>query len=411
MSEGRMAVDIVDRASDFVGVDRVRELAADPEPRAIHWPIVSVDDHLLEPRDTFVGRMPEHLAERAPRIVESNGLEYWQLGDQRLAILGANAPISWNPEDRWAGPVRFDQLRAGTYDVHARVRDMDLVGIKASQCFPSLTFGFAGRQFLRLGDELGYACVRAYNDWIYEDWYGAYPDRFIPCQIPWLGDIDRAVAELIRNAERGFRSVSFSENPQKLGCPSIHTGYWDPFLAVCEETETVLNLHVGSSSETLSPSTDTPSEAVVSLFQVNAVAAAADWLFSLVTVKFPDIKIALSEGGLGWVPMLLDRLQYLEGRFPERNDGGMATIWRGELTPREALLRNFYFSAIYDPMAFRVLDCLNVDNIMMEVDYPHSDSTWPDSQETIRDQLSGLDEATVRKLTSENAARLYRMLI
>ena len=406
-----MAVDIVDRAGDFVGVNRVRKLAVDPEQRAIHWPIVSVDDHLLEPRDTFAGRMPEHLAERAPRIVESNGLEYWQLGDQRLAILGANAPISWNPEDRWAGPVRFDQLRAGTYDVHAHVRDMDLVGIKVSQCFPSLTFGFAGRQFLGLGDELGYACVRAYNDWIYEDWYGAYPDRFIPCQIPWLGDIDRAVAELIRNAERGFRSVSFSENPQKLGCPSIHTGYWDPFLSVCEETETVLNLHVGSSSETLSPSTDSPSEAIVSLFQVNAVAAAADWLFSLVTVKFPDIQIALSEGGLGWVPMLLDRLRYLEGRFPERNDGGMATIWRGELTPREALLRNFYFSAIYDPTAFRVLDCLNLDNIMMEVDYPHSDSTWPDSQETIRDQLSGLDEATVRKLTSENAARLYRIMI
>jgi predicted TIM-barrel fold metal-dependent hydrolase len=406
-----MAVDIVDRAGDFAGVNRVRELAVDPEPRAIHWPIVSVDDHLLEPRDTFVGRMPEHLAERAPRIVESNGLEYWQLGDQRLAILGANAPISWSPEDRWAGPVRFDQLRAGTYDVHARVRDMDLVGVKASQCFPSLTFGFAGRQFLGLGDELGHACVRAYNDWIYEAWYGAYPDRFIPCQIPWLGDIDRAVAELIRNAERGFRSVSFSENPQKLGCPSIHTGYWDPFLAACEETETVLNLHVGSSSETLSPSTDSPSETVVSLFQVNAVAAAADWLFSLVTVKFPDIQIALSEGGLGWVPMLLDRLRYLEGRFPERNDGGMATIWRGELTPREALLRNFYFSAIYDPTAFRVLDCLNLDNIMMEVDYPHSDSTWPDSQETIHEQLSGLDEATVRKLTSENAARLYRIMI
>ena len=173
----------------------------------------------------------------------------------------------------------------------------------------------------------------------------------------------------------------------------------------------MLNLHVGSSSETLSPSTDSPSEAIVSLFQVNAVAAAADWLFSLVTVKFPDIQIALSEGGLGWVPMLLDRLRYLEGLFPERNDGGMATIWRGELTPREALLRNFYFSAIYDPTAFRVLDCLNLDNIMMEVDYPHSDSTWPDSKETIRDQLSGLDEATVRKLTSENAARLYRIMI
>ena len=103
--------------------------------------------------------------------------------------------------------------------------------------------------------------VRAWNDWHLEDWAGAYPDRIIPCQIPWLLDPELAADEIRRNAARGFKAVSFPENPEPLGLPSIHTGYWDPLLAACEETDTVVCLHVGSSGATPTTSSDAPGDA------------------------------------------------------------------------------------------------------------------------------------------------------
>ena len=206
-------------------------------------------------------------------------------------------------------------------------------------------------------------------------------------------------------ADNGVRQIGTDAK----GLPSLHTGYWDPFLAACQETSTVVNLHAGSSSQTLAPSSDSPYEVIASLFQVNSLASTSDWLFSLVPLRFPDIKLAMSEGGIGWVPSLLDRLHHMHGRYPANNDGGLATIWYGDSSPAEVLLRNFWFCSIYDPSTFRIVDQLNVDQIMMEVDYPHIDSTWPHTQATLADQLGHLGTDIARKVTVENAARLYRL--
>lgn len=407
-----MAVTDLDRfLTNLDVVQRERLLIEDPPNEEVRWPIVSVDDHLLEPRDTFVGRLPAKLQDRAPRVVEDEqGTEWWDFEGERVPILGTNAAVSWTYSDCYGGPVRFDQLRAGAYDVHARVKDMDVSGVVASLCFPSMVFGFAGRRFAAMRDrELGFACMRAYNDWFFEAWRGSYPHRFIAAQVPWLVDVEVAAEEVRRNADRGFTAVNFSENPEKLGLPSIHTDYWDPFFAACQETGTVINLHAGSSSQTLAPSTDSPYEVIAALFQVNGLASTADWLFSRAPLRFPEIKLAMSEGGIGWLPSLLDRLDHMHGRYPASNDGGLATIWYGDSSPAEVVLRNFWYSSIYDPSTFQILDRLNADHVMMEVDYPHIDSTWPHSQARLLEQLGHLDDETTRKLTYGNAAHLYRL--
>src|SRR5262249_57601838 len=110
------------------------------------------------------------------------------------------------------------------------------------------------------GEELALAAMRAYNDWHLEAWCGAFPGRFIPNQIAFLRDPVVAAAEIERNAARGFKAVTFSEAPDKLGLPTIHSGYWDPMFAACEETETVLGLHVGSSGTSPTTSADAPPE-------------------------------------------------------------------------------------------------------------------------------------------------------
>jgi predicted TIM-barrel fold metal-dependent hydrolase len=409
-----MAIDLNDRLNeqlrDGVVVQRKRQLIADPEPRDVYLPLISVDDHLMEPRDTFVGRMPAKFADQTPGVVEDeNGMEWWQFENERVMNSGQNAIISWPAADRTGGPVRFDEVRPGTYDVHARVRDMDINGVAASLCFPSMVFGFCGQRFTKFSDpELGLAAMRAYNDWIAEEWVGSYPDRFIAQQVTWLPDPEIAAAEIRRNAERGFTAVSFSENPEALGFDSLYSGKWDPFFAACAETGTVVNLHVGSSSQTVVPSKDSPPPVIAAMFEINAYAAATDWLFAGIPSRFPDLKIVLSESGIGWVPMLIDRLHHLQSRFDKDHDGGMTTTWSDSLTPTEVLARNFWFTTFFDPTSYRLLDVIGEDRVMLEVDYPHSDSTWPDTQESIKGQISGLAPEVQKRIASGTASEVYR---
>ncbi len=374
----------------------------DPEPRARTYTIVSVDDHLLEPPDMFEGRLPAALADRAPHVERDEaGRDWWIFEEDRLPLLGADALVTWEFENKYLGPVNFDQVRPATFRVGERVRDMDIAGVAASLNFPSAAYGFAGQRFLKMRDrDLGLASMRAYNDWIAEEWAGPFPDRIIASQVTWLADPQIGAEEIRRNAARGFRAVAFTENPEKLGLPSIHTRHWDPFFAACEETGTVVNLHVGSSSETLVPSSDSPPEIIGLLFPVNALAACAEWIFAKVAVRFPALRIALSESGIGWVAMLLDKLDY---------QARTGVAWdEPTISPVELLRRNFWFSTFYDPRALRLADEIGVDRILFESDYPHFDSSWPDTQRILEGQLAGLAPDVVERLTWRNACELYR---
>ncbi len=208
-------------------------LLPDPPQAKRHFPVISADDHLIEPAGMFEGRVPAKFADLAPRIVVGDdGSESWLYDGQVNPNVGLAAVAGRPIEECTYDPVRYDEMRPGNYDIHARIHDMDIDGVYASVNFPSALPGFCGHR-LQLGisdPELALAVVRASNDWHLEDWAGAYPDRIIPCQIPWLLDPEVAADEIRRNAARGFKAVSFSENPEPLGLPSIHTGYWDPLL-------------------------------------------------------------------------------------------------------------------------------------------------------------------------------------
>jgi predicted TIM-barrel fold metal-dependent hydrolase len=297
-------------------------------------------------------------------------------------------------------------MRPGCYDIDARIRDMDIAGIWASLCFPSLIAGFSGTVFSKSRDpELGLAVTRAWNDWHRSVWAGGYPDRIIPLQLPWLPDPKLAADEIRTNAERGFKAVSFPELPAPGGWPSLHTGAWDDFFAACEETGTVVCLHTGSGQWAPIPAPDTPFETITTLFPANALVACADWLWSGVPVRFPELRIMMAEGGLGWVPMLAERADYVLAHSASGAEGG---AWRGDLLPSEVLRRNFYFCSIDDPTAFLVLDRIGVDRVTVESDYPHADSSWPDTQDVVSHNLGALPPATVDAITHGNAARLFR---
>jgi predicted TIM-barrel fold metal-dependent hydrolase len=375
----------------------------DPEVRVQRYTVISVDDHVVEPPHTFEGRLPAAVQSRAPRIVETpQGHQVWEFEGERYTQVGMNAVAGRRPESHGLEPFRFDQMRPGCYDVDARIRDMDINGVWASVNFPSQITGFCGRVFFECPDpHLGLGCIRAWNDWLFEEWYSRYPDRIVPLGITYLADPEIAAAEIRRIAERGFTSVTFPERPHEIGLPSLwDRRHWDPIVEAVVETDMVVSLHVGSSGIEVGPPGGAPLQIGATLFGQRSLTAATEWLWSEYPVRHSDLKIAMSEGGIGWVAMLIDRLDNMVDR------SGYGRGWK--VRPSEVLRRNFWFCTLDDPSTIDTRHAIGVDNIMVEVDYPHGDGTWPDTQRVIEECWGHIPADELRAMCCENAAALYR---
>ncbi|HLU75457.1 MAG TPA: amidohydrolase family protein [Nonomuraea sp.] len=380
-------------------------LLPDPEPRRRDYVIISADDHLIEPPDLFEDRVPEKYADVAPKVVETEaGHQVWRYGGATYPCAGLDVGAGL-PREQWTlDPVRFEHIRPGCYDIDARIKDMDAAGIWAALCFPGMVAGQAGIAFARTRDqELGLALVKAYNDWQIDVWAGTFPERIIGLQLPWLPDPDLAAKEIRANAARGFKAVVFPEFPTRLRLPSIHSNHWDPFFAACEETGTVVCLHTGASSWSPVPSPDTPIEAITTLMPASAMFACADWLWSGLPLRFPNLRILIVEGGVGWLPMLAQRADYALDHPVSSGE----TTWEGGLKPSEVLRRNFYFGTLNDHSLSGVRLAVGLDHVLQESGYPHSDSTWPDTQQAVARNLGPLPPADIARVAYGNAARLF----
>jgi predicted TIM-barrel fold metal-dependent hydrolase len=263
--------------------------------------------------------------------------------------------------------------------------------------------GFCGRVYSQCSDpELGLATTRAFNDWVHEAWWQPHRDRIIPLGITWLSDPEIGAAEIRRNAERGFRAVTLPERPHQIGYPSIFDEHWAPILEACAETGTVVCLHVGSSGMGEIPpgSGRAIMPLTATVFSQLSLQACTEWLWAGWSVRYADLRVAMAEGGIGWVAMLIDRLDNLVDR------SGYGLGW--DERPADVLRRSFWFCTIDDPSTIDTRHTIGIDHIMVEVDYPHGDSTWPDTQAVIEKAWGHLPAAERRKLCCENAAALFR---
>lgn len=375
----------------------------EPDQAEVNYTLISVDDHVVEPPHLFSDYMQPDLRERGPQLIEtSKGHQVWQFEEQIYSQMGMNAIAGRRPDTVILEPFRFEHMRPGCYDVHARVRDMDLGGLWASLNFPSQITGFSGVVFAKATNgEIGLDAVRAWNDWIYTEWYLEYPERIIPGGITYLGDSAQAVAEIHRNAERGFVSVTMPERPHLVDLPGLwEREFWDPIIQACVDTDTTISLHVGSSGM-MGFAPGSPSLQIgATLFGSLSLSAAVDWLWSEYPLNHPDLKIAMSEGGIGWVAMLLDRLDNIIDR------SGYGLGWPER--PADVLKRNFWFCTIDDPSTIDTRQRIGVENIMLETDYPHGDSTWPTTQAQLAEMWGHIPNDELRKICCENAAALYR---
>jgi predicted TIM-barrel fold metal-dependent hydrolase len=368
--------------------------------------LVSVDDHVVEPPDMFEGRLPARLQDLAPRVVKIDDTDVWEFNDRRAAYLGLNAVVGRPPDEWGLEPTAYGEFRAGCYDVHERVKDMNANGVLGSLNFPSFP-RFCGQLFAETAKrkpELAKAVVEAYNDWHLDAWVGSHPDRFIGCSIPMLWDPALAAAEIRRCAAKGCHAVTFSMNPYALGLPSLHDDHWDPFWEACEETETNLCMHIGSDSRSGQTSPDAPMNVRITCSGINIYPTAADLVWSPIFRKFPGIKVALAEGGIGWIPYFLERVDYT---FDHHQAWTQIDI--GERKPSQIFNDHIITCFIDDAFGAENVRRLNVDMVCWECDYPHSDCTWPNSPEEAYRYLKLIgDDEIVRKVTHENAMRLFQ---
>jgi len=367
--------------------------------------LVSVDDHICEPADMFDSHVPARYEDRAPRVVEEpGGSLQWYYGDIRGRNLGLNAVAGKSPEMFNVDPTRYDEMRPGCYDVHERVRDMSAGGQLAGLNFPNFT-GFSG-QVLNAGPdrEVNLVMIKAYNDWHVDEWCASYPDRFIPCGILPLFDVDEAAAEVRRLAAKGCHAVTFSENPAGLGMPSIHSGEWDALFAACCDAGTVLCCHVGSSSKSASTALDAPAPVPMSLSSVMAIYTLGDLLWADFWQRFPALRFALAEGDIGWIPYFLQRAEHTR----DRHNGWMRHDAPQGLSPSELFRERILCCFIEDRVGVELLDHFNVDNVCWESDFPHSDSSWPDAPEHLAALFAPLGDDVIDKITHRNAMSHFR---
>jgi predicted TIM-barrel fold metal-dependent hydrolase len=365
--------------------------------------LVSVDDHVVEPAHLFERWAPAKYRDEAPQyVVKPDGTEVWQFLGVEMTNIGLNAVAGRPPDEYGLEPSSRADMRPGCYDIDERVKDMDANGVLGSMCFGSIT-GFTGQLFARPDDkDLGLALLQAYNDWHIEEWCGTHPGRFIPLATPPIWNPDWMAAEMHRVAAKGVHAVTFSENPAKLGYPSLHSDHWDPFWKACSDLEIVICLHIGSSSHLVITAPDAPIDVLMTLTPINIVQAAADLVFSPVLRKFPDLRFALSEGGIGWIPYFLERIDYTYQRH---------RAWTGQdfgdQLPSQVFDDRIITCFIDDWFGVESRGHLNLDHVTWECDYPHSDSTWPTSPERAMKYLGQCTDDEINKITHLNAMREF----
>ena len=365
--------------------------------------LVSVDDHLVEPPHLFEGRLPARFADAAPKVHRTkDGSDVWKFNGATIPNVGLNAVAGRPKEEYGVEPTAFDEMRPGCFDIHERINDMNAGGVLGSMCFPSFP-GFSGRLFAAADDkDLALAVLQAYNDWHVDEWCGTYPGRFIPMGLPVLWDAELAAAEVRRLAAKGVHSITFTENPSTLGYPSFHEDFWDPlWTALCDE-DVVLSIHLGSSGKLAVTSPDAPVDVMITLQPMNICAAAADLLWSRIPKHFPGIRIALSEGGTGWIPYFLDRID---------RTYDMHHLWTGQdfgdRKPSDVFRQHFLTCFIADPIGVRLRHDIGIDNIAWECDYPHSDSSWPNAPEELAAVAADVPDDELSKISHGNAMRWY----
>jgi predicted TIM-barrel fold metal-dependent hydrolase len=369
--------------------------------------LISVDDHVQEPPDLWTARLsPSRWGDRIPKLLPAgDGSEHWMVDGQEL-VEGRVARAGALMADRNHEPASWAEVPPAAYVPAERLKAMDAAGVDCSVLYPTVA-GSAGEAFARLDDEeLEHACVRAYNDWLVEEW-GAASERFIPqCIVP-VWPTEATVAEIRRAVSIGHRGVVFPVGVMDFRqVAHIADPDWDPVWSVCEELDVPLCLHAGSSPELqyAPPPGLAPARAEALKAMTRPVSSAYIlnlFLFSRILMRHPRLRVIFAESALSWATLDLEWADHEADHDGLVNEGY-------DLTPSQLFHRQCYLNAWYEPVA-GFLPFIGAQNILWSANIPQTSSTWPNVGETIDRCFLQVSTEDRERVLSKNAAKLYRL--
>jgi predicted TIM-barrel fold metal-dependent hydrolase len=381
--------------------------------------LIDTDSHYSEPHDLWTKRAPASMRDLVPQVRPNDaGVKRWWLKDKDLFMAGggsfvdrAGNKVPMHDPDITSS-IQYEDIHVASYDATARLRIMDELGIYAQIVYPN-TMGFAMYAVIQeVPSDIGAAIVAMYNDHMAE-WQAEGKNRLLPMAVLPFWDIQASIKEAQRAHAMGLRGVTMAGNPHLAGLPDLGQPDWYPLYEVLQDLKMPINIHVGSTASvsadhyTVSwPSTDKRAVKPVNSVQIelNNSKFVSNIVVSDVILKFPDLKWVSVESGVGWIPYVLERIDYeyreaFEGLPPVDKPSAFEMFRRG-------VYGTFWFEHAGPTL---LLDYLGADNIMWETDFPHPTCLHPSPVERSAKALAGVSPANVRKIMQDNAAKLYNI--
>lgn len=364
--------------------------------------VLSSDSHVFEPPDLWQTRIDAAFRDRAPRIERLDGTDAVVVeADQILSGIGliSNAGARFEAPETLSAEGRFDDVLRGGYDSEQHLKDMALDGVAGEVLYPS-----QGLFYFKVADtKLMSAIFRAYNDWLAE-FCRRDPARLKGVAMINLDIVEEGIKELERTARLGLRGAMIAEYPaedRRYDRPE-----YEPFWAAASALDMPLALHTatrrtgkirGAGKQTLSDASGRATKAFYPALSM------CDMIFSGVFERHPRLTLAIVEFELSWAPYVLSTMDYT---YRERHAEASYRFKDG-MVPSDFFHRNVVLSFQEDAIGIRLRDVIGVDNMMWGSDYPHSESTFPQSRKILAEILAGVPDDEQAKIIGSNTARVY----
>jgi predicted TIM-barrel fold metal-dependent hydrolase len=380
--------------------------------------VIDADTHLTERHDLWTKRAPAAFKDRVPRVTQVDGAATWVVdGDVVLGRAGAGGVVdkdgvkgrSFEGLYEW----EIEQAHAAAYDPVARMELLDEVGIWAHIIFPGVV-GLGGQQLAETVQDpvLRMLCVEIFND-ASAELQAESGDRLLPMAILPAWDIDASVREVHRAASLGLRGVNLTSDPQDLGAPDLANRAWDPLWEACSASALPVHFHIGASLTTMnyfgtypwdSHDDDTKLAIGGTLLFIGNARVVVNIICSGMLDRFPELKIVSVESGTGWIPFILEALDYEMDENAPQAKAAMSML------PSEYFKRQIYATTWFERTNLApLIDSVGEDNIMFETDFPHPTCLYPNPLATAAENMRELSPAVQRKILGENAAKLYKL--
>jgi predicted TIM-barrel fold metal-dependent hydrolase len=368
---------------------------------------LSADSHIAEPPHTYTARIDPKYRDQAPYVERQpdGGDSFVIPGMPGKVPLGIIAAAGIPPEKVKMSGVPFEELHKGGWDGKARIADQDRDGVAGELIYPSV-----GMMLCNHPDpDYKHACMWAYNGWLAEEFCAAAPDRLFGLGQTAVRSVAEAVEDFRKFKEMGFKGVVMPGVPA-TDIPYHHPDF-DPLWRASVELNLPISFHIltskpeGNAIDNIAKDEGTDGVKIFT-FGNRLITAlqnlAAQYIFGRVFERVPDLKMVLVEGEAGWAPHYINRMNHAFDRH--RYSLGVQTMTR---RPGDVFKENIYLTFQDDLVAWQTAEMMNPKRLLWANDFPHTDASWPFSQDILRRSAEGVSEELVRQIVYENTAELY----